>query len=64
VKICLTNFPLLAEEGMEKPVIRMFGVTADGNSVTAHVHNFTSYFYAHVEAKNVTPTARDLELFK
>jgi DNA polymerase elongation subunit (family B) len=64
VKTYPINFPLLAVSGMEKPVIRMFGVTADGNSVAAHVHNFTAYFYAHVEAKNVNPTARDLELFK
>lgn len=26
----------------------MFGVTESGNSVAAHVHNFTAYFYVHV----------------
>lgn len=27
------------------PVIRMYGVTADGHSVVANVHGFTPYFY-------------------
>ena len=27
------------------PVLRMFGVTAEGNSVCAHIHNFHPYFY-------------------
>jgi DNA polymerase elongation subunit (family B) len=30
-------------------VIRLFGVTEEGNSVAAYVHNFTAYFYAHVD---------------
>ena len=29
----------------------MFGVTEAGNSVAAHVHNFTAYFYVHVIEK-------------
>ena len=28
-----------------QPVIRMFGCTREGNSVTVHVHGFRSYFY-------------------
>ncbi len=32
----------------EKALIRLFGVTELGNSVAAHVHNFTAYFYAQV----------------
>lgn len=28
------------------PVLRMFGVTAAGNSVCAHIHGFTPYLYA------------------
>ncbi len=29
----------------EIAIIRMFGVTKDGNSVLAHVHDFEAYFY-------------------
>lgn len=36
-----------------KPIIRLFGVTESGNSVAAHVHNFTAYFYAHVIEERV-----------
>lgn len=27
------------------PIIRMFGITMEGHSVTAHIHGFTPYFY-------------------
>ncbi|KAG9481511.1 hypothetical protein GDO78_010637 [Eleutherodactylus coqui] len=27
------------------PIIRMFGITADGNSVCCHIHGFAPYFY-------------------
>ena len=27
------------------PVIRMFGNTMEGNSVVAHIHGFTPYFF-------------------
>ena len=41
----------------------MFGVTAKGNSVAVHVHNFTAYFYAHVtEPVELTPA--DIEEFR
>lgn len=50
---------------MGKPVIRLFGVNANGNSVCAHVHNFTAYFYAHIcEGKNFTPNQEELEQFR
>jgi DNA polymerase elongation subunit (family B) len=39
--------------GKETCIIRMFGITANGNSVVAHVHNFTPYFYVEVDAKRV-----------
>ncbi len=35
----------VSEPGREAPVIRMFGITANSNSVAMHVHNFTPYFY-------------------
>ena len=31
-----------------RPVIRLYGVSAAGNSVCAHVHNFTPYFYVEL----------------
>ena len=30
------------------PVLRMYGVTMDGNSVCAHLHGFLPYFYANL----------------
>lgn len=27
------------------PIVRMFGVTEDGNSVLAHIHGFAPYFF-------------------
>lgn len=27
------------------PILRLYGVTSDGNSVMAHVHGFASYLY-------------------
>ena len=35
----------------ETPIIRMFGVTANSNSVAMHVHNFTPYFYVKVAGR-------------
>ena len=45
-------------------MIRLFGVNAAGNSVCAHVHNFTAYFYIHIVEKNVTITTVDIENFR
>ena len=43
-------FSLLLDEKEDtgKPIIRLFGVNAQGNSVAAHIHNFSSYFYIHI----------------
>ena len=30
------------------PIIRMYGITKDGNSVMAHVHGFLPYFYVRI----------------
>ena len=38
-------WPAGTPQGGERPVIRMFGVTGDGNSVTCHVHGFQPYFF-------------------
>lgn len=27
------------------PIVRMFGITMEGNSVLAHIHGYTPYFY-------------------
>ena len=32
-------------EEVEEPVIRIFGVNSDGNSVCAHIHHYTPYFH-------------------
>ena len=58
-------FALLDEkEDTGKPVIRLFGVNAAGNSVAAHVHNFTAYFYIHIVENNVTLDPGDIEKFR
>lgn len=49
---------------MGKPVIRLFGVNAAGNSVCAHVHNFTAYFYIHVVERSCELTAEEIEEFR
>lgn len=30
------------------PIMRMFGVTAEGNSVCCHIHGFSPYFFASI----------------
>lgn len=42
----------------------MFGVTEAGNSVAAHVHNFTAYFYVHVIEKTAILDVQQIELFR
>ena len=48
----------------ETPVIRLFGVTALGNSVAAHVHNFTAYFYVHIIEPKIDLSAEEVEKFR
>ena len=66
--IVLADHPVLQyvdeKEDTGKPVIRLFGVNAAGNSVCAHVHNFTAYFYIHVVERDVTLTNEQLEEFR
>ena len=45
-------------------MIRLFGVNAAGNSVCAHVHNFTAYFYIHVIERSCVLTAEEIEEFR
>jgi len=52
------------KEDTGKPVIRLFGVNAAGNSVCAHIHNFTAYFYIHIVEPNVTLTTEEIEQFR
>jgi len=44
-------------------VLRIFGMTEEGNSVLAHVHNFKSYFYVQVPA-GYQPIRPNVEKFK
>ena len=37
------------------PVLRMFGVTMDGNSVCAHIHGFLPYFYVLAPVPEILP---------
>lgn len=59
-----TDFAESAQDGSEKPVIRLFGVTENGNSVAAHVHNFTAYFYIHVVERHETLNELVIEVFR
>ena len=51
------------DRAKEVPVIRMFGVTEGGNSVCAHVHQFTAYFYVHIVEPNVQIEPAAIEQF-
>ena len=60
-----TRCPIIGEkEPTGKPVIRLFGVNANGNSVCAHVHNFTAYFYVHIIENAVTLSSDEIEEFR
>ena len=52
------------KEDTGSPVIRLFGVNAQGNSVCAHVHNFTAYFYVHIIEEGVTLNREAIEEFR
>ncbi|XP_045785485.1 DNA polymerase delta catalytic subunit [Maniola jurtina] len=43
------------------PIMRMYGVTMEGNSVCCHVHGFTPYFYVSVPANFNESTCRELK---
>ena len=45
-------------------MIRIFGITAGGNSVGVHVHNFTPYFYVEVDTRKITLIPSDLAEIK
>ena len=54
-------------EEIQKPVICLFGVNAEGNSVCAHIHNFMPYFYVHVQEKkneSIVLTNEEIEKFR
>lgn len=43
--------PLAGMTGLQSgaaPILRMYGVTMDGNSVCAHLHGFLPYFYVNL----------------
>ncbi|KAL1509230.1 hypothetical protein ABEB36_003999 [Hypothenemus hampei] len=43
------------------PIIRMFGVTKEGNSVCCHIHGFSPYFYINLPESFME---KDLSLFR
>nr|XP_021189577.2 DNA polymerase delta catalytic subunit [Helicoverpa armigera] len=43
------------------PIMRMYGITMDGNSVCCHVHGFTPYFYVTVPANFTESSCNDLK---
>ena len=49
----------------ESGIIRMYGVTKEGNSVLAHIHDFISYFYIEkpLELNDDPKTLNDLRMF-
>lgn len=59
-----SNFCLDEKEDTGKPVIRLFGVNAQGNSICAHVHNFTAYFYIHIIEAGIDLNSEQIEQFR
>lgn len=50
--------PILGMPGLQGgpvPVLRMYGVTMDGNSVCAHLHGFLPYFYVNLPCAQFAP---------
>lgn len=43
------------------PIMRMYGVTMEGNSVCCHVHGFTPYFYVTVPVNFTESTCNELK---
>ena len=52
-------------QGEEAGIIRMYGVTKEGNSVLAHIHDFISYFYIEkpLELNDDPKTLNELRQF-
>lgn len=47
----------------QTPVIRMFGVNENQNSVMVHVHDFVSYFWVECPPQ-LNPTQDNLEMIR
>lgn len=43
------------------PIMRMYGVTMEGNSVCCHVHGFTPYFYVSVPVNFTESTCNEMK---
>ncbi|XP_013146336.1 PREDICTED: DNA polymerase delta catalytic subunit [Papilio polytes] len=44
------------------PIMRMYGVTMEGNSVCCHVHGFTPYFYVTVPSNFTDSMCNDMKI--
>jgi len=43
----------ISSAGVETCIVRMFGITAQSNSVSLHIHNFTPYFYVKINQQRM-----------
>jgi len=44
------------------PVMRLYGVTSDGNSVCCHVHGFTPYFFVTAPPKFTNANCHEFQV--
>ena len=48
-------------EELEVPVIRLYGVNQEGNSIAVFIYNFQPYFYAEIETSHTLDSEMERE---